>query len=67
MSASKQRITLEEQDFALLVRGGVVTKGKVAIILADIGWDRLEGIIANAQVADWEAKRGEWKKRKGPS
>lgn len=42
-------ITLTEADFARLVRGEVVEHEGVRIILADIGWDRMQGIIALAK------------------
>ncbi len=41
-----RRFTLEERDFACLVRGGVVNLflaggTKIEVKLADIGWDRM--------------------------
>ena len=35
------RVVLNEKDFETLVRGKAVAKEGVAIILSDIGWDRM--------------------------
>ncbi len=35
------RIILNEEDFAALVRGKSVVKREFAIVLSDIGWDRM--------------------------
>ncbi len=42
-------IALDEQDFACLVRGGVLHVGDIKIILKDIGYIQMDIAIANAE------------------
>lgn len=42
-------IMLDEEDFACLVRGGVVHWGNIKIALRDIGYIQMDIAIANAE------------------
>ena len=42
---SEKRITLSENDFKTLVRGKVVIRGEVRVILSDIGFHQMMSII----------------------
>ena len=48
-------ITLDETDLMVLMNGGVVSKGDVHIILAAIGFDRMQ-LILNKAIPGLEEK-----------
>ena len=48
--APRDRVSLDEADFRILVNGGILKKGSVEISLKDIGFDRMGGILRRA----WE-------------
>lgn len=41
----EKRIILTEEDFKILISGGVVDRDGIKIILQDIGYDNMLGII----------------------
>lgn len=49
MKSGMKRIVLEYEDFEKLTAGEIVLKDGVKIILSDIGWHNMIGIIAKNQ------------------
>jgi len=42
------RVSLDDKDFNVLITGGIVKKGKVEIILQDIGYLRMNELLDKA-------------------
>lgn len=64
MEEARILISLEEEEFTQLVRGDELVFGKVRIILRDIGYHRMELVVAAAQ-AELTERMGLVKVRRG--